>query len=140
MATREANHRQRGGLTDLAGAVTLQPNVSLALIQSSATSVRLHASVPASYALAVSTAVGLKSFVAGSLFSFQGSDTIVTPQFSGATIGGGGTAAFFSVAADGTSALLATGPLPTPTVLNQDNWLLSLSLSDRFGSPVLTVV
>ena len=74
--------------------LTLSPGVSLQSIQSTATSIRLHSAVPASYALAMSTTIGLKSFVAGSLFSFQGNDTIVTPQFSGATIGGGGNAAF----------------------------------------------
>lgn len=123
----------------MGGALVLSPNVSLALIQSSATSVRLHSSVPPSYSVAVSSAIGLKSFAAGSLFSFQGSDTIITSQFSGVTIGGGGTAAFFSVADDTGSALLATGPLPVPTVLNQDDWLLSLSLTDRFGAPTLTI-
>jgi hypothetical protein len=41
----------------MSGALTLQPNVSLALIAATATSIRLHASAPTTYAGAVSAAL-----------------------------------------------------------------------------------
>ena len=112
----------------MAGQFALQPGISsLTHIAAAATSVRLHANPPANYASAISTSVGLRSFVANSgFFSLTGAQVLTTPQFSGKTLAGG-MVSWFSVCDDVGSVLLAVGPLPAPTVLNtsQDNWLLS---------------
>jgi hypothetical protein len=53
----------------MSGALTLLPGVTLAAIGASATSIRLHTTTPTTYATAVSSAIGIYSFAAGSLFS-----------------------------------------------------------------------
>ena len=124
----------------MAGGLALQPNVSLQSIAATATSVRLHAAPPSTYANAVSTSLGIRSFVAGSFFTLTGGQVLTVPQFSGQTLAGG-TAAWFSICNDTASALLAVGPLPSPVTLNatDNNWLLFISATANLGAPTLTV-
>jgi hypothetical protein len=124
----------------MAGQFALQPGISMTHIATAATSVRLHANPPVNYAGAISTSMGLRSFVANSgFFSLTGAQVLTTPQFSGKTLAGG-MVSWFSVCDDTGSVLLAVGPLPAPTVLNasQDNWLLSIAATANLGAPTLT--
>jgi hypothetical protein len=118
--------------------LALQAGASLQSIAASATSVRLHAAPPSSYANAVSTSLGIRSFVAGTFFTFAGGQLSV-PTFSG-SVTAAGTAAFFSICNDTAPALLAVAPLPAPTVLTatQNNWLLSITLLEAIGSPTFS--
>lgn len=123
----------------MSGQLALQPNVSLSLIQATATSVRLHAAAPGSYANAVSTSLGIRSFVAGTFFTLTGGQVLTVAQFSGQTLAGG-TVAWFSICDDVGSKLLAVGPLPSATTLDplQTNWLLSIAGTANLGAPAFS--
>ena|ERR1700722_5273422 len=127
----------------MSGALTILPGVSLATIAATATSLRIHAAAPTSYANAVSTTLGLKTFSAGGLFSLSGSELTAQPPITGSVVASG-TAAWISACNDTASALLAYSPLPFTTSLSlgDNNWLITeaLSWSTELGAPTLTVV
>ena len=56
----------------VSGAPTIEPGISLAQIAATATSIRIHAAQPTTYAGTVASTIGIKSFSAASLFSLKG--------------------------------------------------------------------
>lgn len=124
--------------------LVITPGFTLAQIAAAATSFRLHggAAPPSSYATATSSTIALRMFVAGAFFTFTpATGTLSAPAFSG-SVTGGGLASWFSICADGTSALLATAPLLAPVQIaaTENNFLFStgLTLVERLSSPTLT--
>ena len=120
----------------MAGGLSLQAGVSLAAIAATATSVRLHTNPPGSYSVAVSSALGIRSFVAGAGFFTLLGSLLTTPPFGGTTLTDG-VVGWFSICNDTASSLLAVGPLPSVTTLNQSNWQLSISVQANLDSPTL---
>ena len=118
--------------------------VPLAAISTLATSFRLNsgAAAPTTYANSVSSTIAQKLFSAGTFFSFAPTTGVLSaPAFSG-SVNGGGLAQWFSICADGTSALLATAPLLAPVQIaaTENNFLFStgITLVERVSAPTFS--